>query len=502
MPEPAPILLMRDITKDFPGVRALDRVTFEARAGEVHALVGENGAGKSTLMKILAGALPADSGEIVLEGRPAHITSPLRAQELGIGMIYQDFNLVPYLTVAENIFLGREPRRALWLVDRGRLLRDAEAILQRLGVPLDPRRPVNQLSVAQQQMVEIAKAVSSDAKTIAMDEPSATLTENELRHLFALIRSLRDAGHSVIYISHRLEEIFEIADRVTVLRDGRHIATRGIAEVDTGQVIHMMVGRPLTAKIPKQAAAVGDEVLRVEGLSGGPVREVSFSVRAGEIVGLTGLVGAGRSEVARLVFGADPKRAGRILLDGAPVNLASPAAAIAHGIGFVTEDRKRQGLVLGLPVRENVTLAELERLSALGFVRRDLERAEVRRVVDGLRIRTPSIEQLVRNLSGGNQQKVALAKWLLTRSRVLFFDEPTRGIDVGAKVEIYQIMNDLARRGVAMVMITSELPEALGMSDRLLVMREGRLVAELARAQATQEIIMAYATGAQTRMVN
>jgi len=502
MPEPAPILLMRDITKDFPGVRALDRVTFEARAGEVHALVGENGAGKSTLMKILAGALPADSGEIVLEGRPAHITSPLRAQELGIGMIYQDFNLVPYLTVAENIFLGREPRRALWLVDRGRLLRDAEAILQRLGVPLDPRRPVNQLSVAQQQMVEIAKAVSSDAKTIAMDEPSATLTENELRHLFALIRSLRDAGHSVIYISHRLEEIFEIADRVTVLRDGRHIATRGIAEVDTGQVIHMMVGRPLTAKIPKQAAAVGDEVLRVEGLSGGPVREVSFSVRAGEIVGLTGLVGAGRSEVARLVFGADPKRAGRILLDGAPVNLASPAAAIAHGIGFVTEDRKRQGLVLGLPVRENVTLAELERLSALGFVRRDLERAEVRRVVDRLRIRTPSIEQLVRNLSGGNQQKVALAKWLLTRSRVLFFDEPTRGIDVGAKVEIYQIMNDLARRGVAMVMITSELPEALGMSDRLLVMREGRLVAELARAQATQEIIMAYATGAQTRMVN
>ena len=502
MPEPAPILLMRDITKDFPGVRALDRVTFEARAGEVHALVGENGAGKTTLMKILAGALPADSGEIVLEGRPAHITSPLRAQELGIGMIYQDFNLVPYLTVAENIFLGREPRRALWLVDRGRLLRDAEAILQRLGVPLDPRRPVNQLSVAQQQMVEIAKAVSSDAKTIAMDEPSATLTENELRHLFALIRSLRDAGHSVIYISHRLEEIFEIADRVTVLRDGRHIATRGIAEVDTGQVIHMMVGRPLTAKIPKQAAAVGDEVLRVEGLSGGPVREVSFSVRAGEIVGLTGLVGAGRSEVARLVFGADPKRAGRILLDGAPVNLASPAAAIAHGIGFVTEDRKRQGLVLGLPVRENVTLAELERLSALGFVRRDLERAEVRRVVDRLRIRTPSIEQLVRNLSGGNQQKVALAKWLLTRSRVLFFDEPTRGIDVGAKVEIYQIMNDLARRGVAMVMITSELPEALGMSDRLLVMREGRLVAELARAQATQEIIMAYATGAQTRMVN
>jgi ribose transport system ATP-binding protein len=502
MPEPAPILLMRDITKDFPGVRALDRVTFEARAGEVHALVGENGAGKSTLMKILAGALPADSGEIVLEGRPAHITSPLRAQELGIGMIYQDFNLVPYLTVAENIFLGREPRRALWLVDRGRLLRDAEAILQRLGVPLDPRRPVNQLSVAQQQMVEIAKAVSSDAKTIAMDEPSATLTENELRHLFALIRSLRDAGHSVIYISHRLEEIFEIADRVTVLRDGRHIATRGIAEVDTGQVIHMMVGRPLTAKIPKQAARVGDEVLRVEGLSGGPVREVSFSVRAGEIVGLTGLVGAGRSEVARLVFGADPKRAGRILLDGAPVNLASPAAAIAHGIGFVTEDRKRQGLVLGLPVRENVTLAELERLSALGFVRRDLERAEVRRVVDRLRIRTPSIEQLVRNLSGGNQQKVALAKWLLTRSRVLFFDEPTRGIDVGAKVEIYQIMNDLARRGVAMVMITSELPEALGMSDRLLVMREGRLVAELARAQATQEIIMAYATGAQTRMVN
>jgi len=409
---------------------------------------------------------------------------------------------VPQLTAAENIFLGREPRRALCFVDRGRLLREAQEVLRRLGVPLDPRQPVNRLSVAQQQMVEIARAVSSDAKIIAMDEPSATLTSNELRHLFALIRSLRAAGRSVIYISHRLEEIFEIADRVTVLRDGRWIATRAVGEVDTDGIIHMMVGRPLTAKIPKQPAPIGDEVLRVEGFSGGPVHDVSFSVRAGEIVGLTGLVGAGRSELARLIFGADRKTAGRVLLVGAEVSIAGPASAIRRGIGFVTEDRKRQGLVLGMPVRENVTLAELDRLSALGFVRRDLERAEVRRAVDNLHIRTPSIEQLVRNLSGGNQQKVVLAKWLLPRSRVLFFDEPTRGIDVGAKVEIYQIMNDLARQGVAMVMISSELPEALGMSDRLLVMREGRIAVELARGQATQETIMAYATGAHTRTVN
>jgi len=498
----APILVMGGISKNFPGVRALDEVTFEARAGEVHALVGENGAGKSTLMKILAGALAADGGEIRIEGRRAQITSPLRAQALGIGMIYQDFNLVPHLTVAENIFLGREPGRARWLVDRRRLHREAQAILQRLGVPLDPRRTVDRLSVAQQQMVEIAKAVSGEAKIIAMDEPSATLTENELRRLFELIRSLRAAAHSVIYISHRLEEIFEIADRVTVLRDGRRIGTHEIGEVDAEAIIRMMVGRPLTAKIPKEQAALGREVLRVEGLSGGPVRGVSFSVRAGEIVGLTGLVGAGRTEVARLIFGADRRRAGRILLEGEEVKIAGPAAAIGHGMGFVTEDRKRQGLVLGMTVRENVTLAELERLSALGFVRRDRERAEVGRAVESLRIRTPSMEQLVRNLSGGNQQKVVLAKWLLTESRALFFDEPTRGIDVGAKVEIYRIMNDLARRGVAMVMITSELPEALGMSDRILVMREGRIAAELARREATQEMIMAYATGAQSRVVN
>jgi ribose transport system ATP-binding protein len=343
--------------------------------------------------------------------------------------------------------------------------------------------------------VEIAKAVSSDAKIIAMDEPSATLTSNELRHLFGLIRSLRAAGHSVIYISHRLEEIFEIADRVTVLRDGQLIGTHPVSAVTKDDIIRMMVGRQLTEQIPKREVQMGEESLRVEGLSGGVVRDVSFVVCAGEIVCLTGLVGAGRTEVARLIFGADPRTAGRVFVGGKDVRIRNPRDAIRYGVGFVTEDRKEQGLVLGLTVRENVTLAHLDLLSYWGFIRRQQERTAAGKFIQSLRIRTPSPEQITRNLSGGNQQKVVLAKWLLTESRVLLFDEPTRGIDVGAKAEIYQLMGELAASGVAMLMITSELPEALGMADRILVMHEGRIAAELRRGEATQEKIMFYATG-------
>ena len=492
-----PLLLMQGITKDFPGVRALEEVTLEVMPGEVLALVGENGAGKSTLMKILSGALPLEAGEIFLAGQPVQIGSPQRAQELGISMIYQEFNLVPYLGVAENIYLGREPLRARCFVDWRRLYADAARVLDRLGVQIGLGEPVGHLSVAQQQLVEIAKALSANAQLIVMDEPSATLTEHELMRLFTLIRGLRDEGVSIIYISHRLEEVFEIADRVSVLRDGRLIGTRPVSELTRGDIIHMMVGRELARDKPRQRPEIGEEVLRVKGLGGGPVHGVSLCVHRGEIVALTGLVGSGRTEVARLIFGADPRRAGEILVAGQPVDIRSPRAAIRHGLGFVTEDRKAQGLVLALTVRENVTLANLDLLTAWGFIKRQLEREQVASSIDSLHIRTPSMEQLVHNLSGGNQQKVVLAKWLFTQSRVLLFDEPTRGIDVGAKAEIYQLMNALTRDGVGILMITSELPEALGMSDRILVMHEGRLVAELAGEQATQEQIMRFATGGQ-----
>jgi ribose transport system ATP-binding protein len=486
---------MRRVSKQFPGVRALEDVDFEVLPGEVHALVGENGAGKSTLMKILSGALQQDGGDTLIDGRPAQITSPHRAQELGIAMIYQEFNLVPYLSVAENIFLGREPKKSRFFLDWRKMYERAGGALGRLGVALDLRQSVRSLSVAQRQMVEIAKALSANARLIVMDEPSATLTEHELERLFQLVHSLKQQGVSVVYISHRLEEIFEVADRVTVLRDGKLIGTFPVHQVDRQDIIRMMVGREIEQRTPKKKAPIGEEILRVEGLSGGPVKDVSLNVRRGEVVGLTGLVGSGRTELARLIFGADAKTSGAIYLEGKPVQIRSPREAIRRGIGFVTEDRKEQGLVLGLAVRENVTLANLHLVAFWGIIRRDMERAAVKQSIEALRIRTPSMEQLVRNLSGGNQQKVVLAKWLFTRSRILLFDEPTRGIDVGAKVEIYHLMNDLAARGVGMLMITSELPEALSMSDRIVVMHAGRVAVELKPEEATPEKIMFYATG-------
>jgi ribose transport system ATP-binding protein len=491
------VLEMRAITKQFPGVLALDQVSFELRPGEVHCLIGENGAGKSTLMKILAGAQPMDAGEILIDGETMQINSPHHAQQLGISMIYQEFNLSPYLSVAENIFLGREPRLGRTpFIDWKRMYREARDILAQIRVVLDVKRPVNELSVAQQQMVEIAKALSVNAKIIVMDEPSATLTDHELIALFDLIKTLRRQGIGLIYISHRLEEVFEIGNRVTVMRDGQHVATKEVCDVDREAIIHMMVGRELKDEFPKQFFELGAERLRVEGLTrAGLFEDISFNLRQGEIVGLTGLVGAGRTEVARAIFGADRITGGQIVLDGKPVTVRSPQDAIRQGVGLLTEDRKNQGLVLGMTVRENTTLSNLSALVWGPFIDRKQERSVAERFVRDLQIKTPSIEQTAQNLSGGNQQKVVLAKWLFTQSKVLIFDEPTRGIDVGAKVEIFKLMNDLVSRGVAVLMISSELPEVLGMCDRILVMHEGHLAGEIPGKGATQEAIMRMATG-------
>ncbi len=491
------VLEMRNVMKRFPGVLALNNVQFDLRPGEVHCLVGENGAGKSTLMKILAGAQPMDSGEILLSGEAVDIHSPHHAQELGISMIYQEFNLSPYLSVAENIFLGREPRLGKSpFINWTKMYNDAREILGRIRVDLDVRKPVNECSVAQQQMVEIGKAISFNSKIIVMDEPSATLTDHELRALFDLINTLRRQDIGLIYISHRLEEIFEIGNRVTVMRDGEYIGTHAVCDLTRDEIIRMMVGRELKDEFPKEIFERGKESLRVENLSRhGAFENVSFSLSAGQIVGLTGLVGAGRTEVARAIFGADRIDGGQIFLDGQPATVRSPQDAIRQGIGLLTEDRKGQGLVLGMTVRENTSLANLKSLVKMLFVDRRRERAITEQYVKELQIKTPSIEQVAQNLSGGNQQKVVLAKWLFTQSRILIFDEPTRGIDVGAKVEIYKLMNELARKGVSILMISSELPEVLGMCDRVLVMHEGRLAGELDRGEATQERIMQLATG-------
>ena len=490
------LLEMRDIRKRYPGVQALDGVTLTLKHREVLALVGENGAGKSTLMKILAGAERMDSGTILLDGEPVEINSPTEAQQMGISMIYQEFNLVPYLSVAENIFLGREPRKRSGLIDWKKLRGDAAAILAELGVDLDVRDRVERLSVAEQQMVEIAKAVSFRARILAMDEPSATLTEHELERLFALIRRLVEEGVSIIYISHRLEEIYEIADRVTIMRDGHTVATNRVEELTREDIVRLMVGREISEEFPPRQVELGDVALEVRDLTRpGYFEDVSFSVRRGEILGIAGLVGAGRTEVARAIFGADPIQRGQVLLDGRDVTPQNPREAIDAGIGLVTEDRKAQGLILGMSVLHNITLPSLYKFARGGFIDKKEERNEASRFVKELNIKTPSLDQIVRNLSGGNQQKVVLAKWLLTNSKVMIFDEPTRGIDVGAKLEIYHLLNELVARGVAVVMISSELPEVLGMSDRILVMHEGRVAGELPAAEATQEAVMQLATG-------
>ncbi len=490
-------LSMSNITKRYPGVLALNRVHLELNKGEVHCLLGENGAGKSTLMKILAGAQPMDDGEILLDGIPTTIESPHHAQRLGIAMIHQEFSLLPHLSVAENIFLGREPAwRRTPFIDQRRMHQDAASLLARIDLAVDPARTVHSLSVAQQQMVEIAKALSLNARIIAMDEPSACLTDHELRALFNLIRSLKQEGIGIIYISHRLEEVFEIGDRITVMRDGEYVATRGVGEITRDDIIRMMVDRELSEEFPRHGATRGEERLRVESLKrDGAFSDVSFSLHRGEIVGLTGLVGSGRTEVARAIFGADTFTFGSVYLDSEVVHVQSPQKAIAAGIGLLTEDRKHQGLVLDMTVRENISLANLAALLRGPFIRSSRESKTADQFVEELRIKTPSVEQIVKNLSGGNQQKVVLARWLFTNARVLIFDEPTRGVDVGAKVEIYNLINRLVERGVAILLISSELPEILGMCDRVLVMCAGKIADELPRATATQAGIMRLATG-------
>lgn len=495
-----PLLQMQDIVKTYPGVKALKGVNFEVLPGEVHALVGENGAGKSTLMKILAGAERMDSGEIHIYGDRVQIDSPQKAQDYGISIIYQEFNLIPQLGAAENIFLGREPTR-FGFVNFRREREEARRILEQLGITMDLDTPVSRLSIAQQQMVEIAKALSVQSKVIAMDEPSATLTNHELKNLFNLIRNLKAQGISVIYISHRLEEIFEVCDRLTVFRDGESIGTRNIGDIDREGIIEMMVGRKITDEFPKEVFSPGAEILRVNELSRGFVKKISFAVHKGEIVSLTGLVGAGRTEVARMIFGADHPESGSIVLEGKTMQVRTPRHAINNGICFLTEDRKHQGLILGMRIRENITLPTLKDFCQLLFIQGKKERSVSEQSIQDLHIKAPSTETIVRNLSGGNQQKVVLAKWLLAKSKIFIFDEPTRGIDVGAKREIYLLMNALLRQGAGILMISSELPEVLGMADRILVMSEGRLVGEFSREEATQEKIMDLATRTARRQV-
>ena len=490
---------MNGISKSFPGVRALTDVSLTLRAGEVLVLVGENGAGKSTLMKILAGAQPADAGTISIDGREVHIDSPRGAERLGIGMIYQELNLVPQLTAAQNISLGAEPVRG-GLLDERAARELATRMLGELGLEIPLDIPVSRLAVGQQQLIEIAKALARNARILVMDEPSAALSEREIEKLFTIIKRLKSGGAGIIYISHRMDELPRIGDRVTVLRDGHSIETRAVADFPPGEIVRAMVGRELDSHFPEilplpEAAPV---VLDVRNLVRAPVvRDVSFSVRAGEIVGLAGLVGAGRTEIVRAVAGADVPDRGDISIDGTRVRIRKPEDGIDAGIAFITEDRKTQGLVLGMSVRENTTLAHLaEFVNPDQVVDTTREREATREKIEELHIRTPGTEQIVRNLSGGNQQKVVLAKWLLGKARVFLFDEPTRGIDVGAKAEIYNLMLELARNGAAIVMVSSDLPEVLGMAHRILVIRDGRIAAEFARADATPERVIAAATGA------
>ncbi len=490
-----PLFQAKQITKTFPGVLALDRVDFDLYPGEVHVLLGENGAGKSTLMKILAGAYQPDSGTIVLSGQAQRLASPRQAQRLGVGIIYQEFNLVPYLSVAQNIFLGRFPHR--WgLLDQTKMRAESVKLLQALNMDIDVRAKAVSLGVAQQQMVEVAKAISVESKILIMDEPTAALTEREIEQLFATIRRLKRQGIGIIYISHRLQEVHQIGDRVTVLRDGKFIGTREVSQVGVEELISMMVGRTITHMFPRDYQPKGSEALRVEGLrSGSRLRDVSLAVHSGEIVGLAGLVGAGRTELARAVFGADPYDQGQVYVFGERVKAASPDKMVELGMGLLPEDRKVQGLAMILSLSENVVLASLRRLFPRRFVDVGREREVVAKYIQDLRIATPSPRRLVQFLSGGTQQKVVLAKWLCTHSRIFIFDEPTRGIDVGAKAEIHGFMNELVKQGAAVLMISSDLQEIVGMSDRIYVMRQGRLVAEVSRENATQERIVAYAMG-------
>ena len=491
-----PILHMRGITKRFPGVVALNGVDFELRPGEVHCLVGENGAGKSTLMKCLMGVYRPDEGEIRLAGKPVQIHHPHQAHDLGISMVYQELNLVPALSVAENVFLGIEPLHVgpLGIIDWTTLRRRTREVIAEFGFPLRPEAIVDDLSRAQQQLVEIVKALVIESRIVVMDEPTASLALEETEQLFEIIRRLRGEGVAIIYISHRLEELREVGDRVTIMRDGERVYTGDLADTDLPTMIRHMVGRELTDMYPKTPAPLGDERLRVEQLTahGGRVRDVSLSVRAGEIVGIAGLVGAGRTELAEALFGITPIEGGAVYTDGQRRHFRSPHDAIKAGLALLTEDRKRTGLLLNLPVAHNVTISALDRLLRFIHLPLGAERREAAVYIDKLNIRTPSVRQVAVNLSGGNQQKVVVAKWLFAEAQILIFDEPTLGIDVGAKVEVYRLMCELAAQGAAILMISSDLPELLAMSDTILAMRRGEITATLDPGETDQEEVLRY----------
>jgi inositol transport system ATP-binding protein len=489
------LLEIEGIRKVFPGVVALDKVSFKLKAGSVHALMGENGAGKSTLMKIISGIYTPDEGHLYLNGKKIILRSPLDALKQGIAMIHQELNLMPHMTVAENVWITREPLNRLGFVDHTELNRRTVELFERLHIQIDPTVEIQNLTVANRQMVEIAKAVSYNSDVLIMDEPTSALTEKEVAHLFDIIRKLRAQGKGIVYITHKMNELFEIADDVSVFRDGRYIATRASSDVTRDEIIHMMVGREITQMFPKVAAPLGEVVLSVKDLSlDGVFRKVSFDIRAGEILGVAGLVGSGRSNVAEALFGVEPATSGTIEINGQPIVMTSPGKALAAGMAFLTEDRKETGCFLSLDILSNMDSAVLnQRYVRSGFVDSKTLGTDCIEMANRLKVKTPSMHEIIQNLSGGNQQKVLVGRWLLTHAKILILDEPTRGIDVGAKAEIHKLVSDLAGQGVAILMISSEMPEVLGMSDRIMVMHEGRVTGILDRKDATQVSIMELA---------
>ena len=490
------ILEMKDISKSFPGVQALNKVSFNLKPGEVHVLIGENGAGKSTMMKILAGIYQKDSGEILLHGEPLNIHNPKEALSKGISMIHQELSPIPYMSVAENILLGREPvSTPLKILNRKEMRRFTRELLDSLSIPLDPDTLMSELSVAETQMMEIAKATSFNSSIIIMDEPTSAISDTEVDILFNLIRSLKDRGKSIVYISHKLDEIFRISDRITVLRDGGFVASEDTGNMNQDKLINLMVGREISEIFPKEESSIGNVLLEVEDLEcKGAFKGVSFTVKKGEILGIAGLMGAGRTEVVETIFGIRNKSNGTIKINGSVVNIESPADAIQHGMAFIPEDRKNFGLILKRSVKENITLLKLKYFSRFLVIQKRRENKAVDNSIKILGIKTPRKEQNVANLSGGNQQKVVIAKWLLAEPDILILDEPTRGIDVGSKAEIHKLISQLAVEGKAVIMVSSELPEIMGMSDRVIIMHDGQLTGELPREKFTQERIMRLAT--------
>jgi rhamnose transport system ATP-binding protein len=491
-----PLLELRDISKSFQAVRALRGVSLALRAGEVHALAGENGAGKSTVVRIIGGEHQPDSGEVLLDGEPIRFSAPREAQQRGVAVIHQEPIQFPDLSVAENVFMGRQPLRPGRRINRREMHRRSAEIFEQLGVPIDPARPTRGLSIADQQIIEIAKALSAEARIIVMDEPTAALSAVEAERLFRVARGLAERGAALLFISHRLDEMYALCDRVTVLRDGAFVTCEAMDEISQDALVRRMVGRSVEQLFPERDTDTGDDVLVVKGLSrAGVFQDISFSVRRGEIVGLAGLVGSGRSEVARAVFGVDTRDSGTVSVDGRKLRAGDPRAAIAHGIALVPEDRREQGLVLELSIARNASLARLRQVSPAGITRHNRERELARRWGERLSLKFGRIDDPVSTLSGGNQQKVVLGKWLATEPKVLIVDEPTRGIDIGAKVEVHALLSELAAEGIAVLLISSELPEVLGMADRVLVMHEGRITAELSADEANEESVMYAATG-------